>query len=284
METPPQTEADRRRRRIEWLLMTLVAVLGVSLYVFFYPYPPPTGIPSTVPVQSEFTYDVGPFDYSVAHGVINDIRMKYRLLVHDLAAYGCSKSEARAILETLKTWCRRNHERRSRALTDMRRAKKTLYEAYRASGMGRADDALRASIPTLKEIYHNALNRERWIRKESIRAVARVMSPEARQRWYAVRGNPPCPSRFRYVPWLSAEQAHKLNRANRIYQSGCASARNDREGRAARTEYLRTGRQVLTPEQNEALDQARLNVRRRAKALMEVEAEVLPIPPELVGP
>lgn len=203
--------------------------------------------------QSAGPESIGPEAYLRVQALRRELGMS----AVELAALGLTREQAAAALGRLVAWQASSGAALAAAEAGRGEAGAELSEAYRRFHTG-ADRSAASSIPTLeRELATKEAAREAILQAARGHVEAALTTPQ-RSVWSTIRSNAGVESPHRYAPSLTADQRPSQSAPDR-----------------------RTA--ALTTAQRSAVQAAEANVERNLTGVLAAEAEVLPVPAELVA-
>ena len=192
---------------------------------------------------------------------VQELRAVLSLGNEELAGMGCTQTVAESVLRTLVSWRERNHEAWEHKREAERAAGRLVRESMRRVNIGPRDNALLAGLPQQVRARDEARADTLALLEQAADAVSALLSAEQRSLWRTARANKALPSRLRFVPGLSPEQAEALRTSTRLRSPEA------REAQEAAT---------LQAHQQSAVAQHLARVQQRMPEVLEAEATVLP--------
>lgn len=217
-------------------------------------------------------------DYSA----IAAIREKLHLTDVDLAAMGCSEETARGVLTALRSWYVSKKADLAQSESNRRSKARSLRAAIKRINIGPRDEGLLAQVPSLKQALDGAERGQNDLIMTVVSDVQASLSWSERAVWETVRSNGKSAGDYRYAPGLTAEQTGQLKLAVRQVSRERIKASTTEERLQVVGQFRAREREILSSAQENALTEAKGNVRQHLAGVRKASLEVLPVPEELV--
>ncbi len=200
-----------------------------------------------------------------AYTHIQSLRKDLRLTETDLAAIGCSQSDAERVLRVLIGWYQNNESAIKANEMAIREGRNRMRQLRRKMNVGEADSQVHAAYDAtqIDLAQHSVARFERM--QAAIDVVRAVMTDEQQDLHAAAIENGALPGELRYVPNLSADRQATIMRVVRRADLNVSEVRDRID-------------QELGAVQKMSCDRVRANVQTCLAGVRRAEATVMPMP------
>lgn len=220
-----------------------------------------------------------------AYSQVQRLRVELAMSNADLAAMGCTQTQAKALLDSLLAWTKTNLTQLQQADEQVRSTRSQLRQAMQKIHIGPRNQTLIGQVPKLKQNYATALASRQQKYESAVNTLKTSLSAEQIGIWQAARANKEKYARYRYAPGLSQDQSKALRTAIRARNDGAPfdEAVMSREQIMLRKQNFDLGKvegRVLSASQLSQLSTAKANQQAKMAEVIAAEQEFLPESPE----
>lgn len=145
-----------RRHELKTLIhATLLIALVITLIAIFSGDPQPAVAQTPTSPKTDEPRQAIPVD-PVVYGDVQQIRQAAALTTRDLAAMGCSQSQAEQVLTRLREWAEQNQATLQTKRSAERKARQALRASYRQMNLGPRDESVINNIPRQRDAFIQA--------------------------------------------------------------------------------------------------------------------------------
>lgn len=206
---------------------------------------------------------------------IKVLRQEMCLTNQDLAAMGCSRDTASAVLGELVNWYQSNKDALVKAHKSIMIASRDLRTAQLQMNMGSGDAQLPAKLSQLQKADVLAWLDHVKLVEQCKKQIAATLSDSQKAAWIAAQGNGSLPAQYRYVPGLSLVQRKALINASETAARTAALGK----GADARQSLAAAEGQILTDSQRSARDSAQAAQAQNLAAVAQADEAVFETTP-----
>jgi len=227
--------------------------------------------------------EVGTHLSPAAYCQLERLRERLCLTNEDLAAMGCSESQARAVLNTLVSWFEQNKSQLRAAQADQIATEDQIRSVRKLVRIGLVDRQTLANFGSLSSTYAQQLQQESDLLDKAIEGLSGKLSDSQNSIWKAARDNTGLPGPYRYVAQLDARQAAAIRQAHLDLGRRLAVARSASARQAAREAFTNAVEHCLSAYQLSVGRTAQTNVTRCMEGVLRASQQVLPTPSVMQG-
>jgi hypothetical protein len=251
----------RRHWRLFLLQALLIAAGAIFLTLSFTKSPrsamaAPGGSATPPPAASASAVD------PVTYARVRQLREKLALTNQDLAAAGCSQTQATQVLSALLSWYTANASSWDQLEQNQRSAQQQVQAAVRQINVGPKDDTLLAQLPALQQAAASAAQQMDQLILSASPTASALLSSSGQSVWATAQANAALgvPDQYRFATGLTADQVAAMKVL--IYRGSDPSS-------------------LVSTAGIQASAAASANLSQNMDGVCVADASVLPIPPEL---
>ena len=207
----------------------------------------------------------------VTAGGIRVLRQRLCLTNQDLAAMGCSKDAASALLNDLVSWYQSNKDALAQTQKSINTTSRDLQSAQLQMNVGSDDPQLPAKLLQLQKAHVLAWMDQVKLVQQCKEQIAAKLSDSQKAAWIAAQGNGSLPVQYRYIPGLKPDQRKALANASEAAARAAALGKGGSSGQSLTT----VEGQILTDAQKSARDSAQAALAQNLAAVAQADKAVL---------
>jgi hypothetical protein len=146
----------------------------------------------------------------VVYARIATLRQRIALENVDLAALGCSQSQASSIFSTLLTWYQANQGTWAQAEQAEQSARNDLQETSRLINVGPKNDTVISQFSTQQQAIATAVAARQQVEQSAATAVAGLLTSSQNTLWNTIQANAAAPEFYRFAPSLTADELSQI--------------------------------------------------------------------------